>query len=233
VAFVCSQCRKTLHGDPLSALSLRSPQVISISHRLAEESVVKNPIAQKAATAAASVVVNETLAKYSLSSTAEPHDDNDDIESSLNNKSDIEALNLTPEETEELKKWSRLLRLCFIICAALMITAGVLSLSSASLSNIFIALYIIFFGSLICCFELAFVGVSRWIAQNFGFLYTKLGRVLFLFFIAFLCYGLGLFGIIVMCLLIVGLGGNFYVWYRCPKYETWIRIQHFKNMTNK
>jgi hypothetical protein len=209
---------------PLLPLSLRL-----IVPRLAEDSIVKNPIAQKAASAA----VNETLAKYSLSSTDDHHDENEDIEAASLKKSGEEDLDMTPEELTEIKKWSLYLRVGFALCASLMIIAGMLSLTSSSLSNVFIALYIICFGSLICCFELAFVGVSKWIAQNFGFMYTKLGRVLFMLFIAFLCYGLGLFGIIVMCLLIVGIGVNFYVMYRFPKYEDWIRIQHFKNMTNK
>jgi hypothetical protein len=178
-------------------------------------------------------VVNDTLAKYSLSSTAEDHDnlENEDIES-LRPATD-EDLNVTPEELAELKKWSYILRIGFGICASLMIIAGLFTLSSASLSEVFIALYVIFFGSLICCYEIAFAGMSKTIAQNFGFMYTKLGRALFLLFIAFLCYGLGLFGIIVMCLLVVGMGVNIYVMYLCPKYSEWVRIQHFKNLTNK
>lgn len=197
-------------------------------HRALEQDITKNPIAQ----AAVKSVVKDSLTKYSLGATAEDHDDNEnDIESPSDKP--IEELQISEEELKNIKKFSYMLRIGFMICASLMLVTGFLSLSSSSLGDIFIALYVIFFAILICCFELAFSGISRWIAQNFGFMYTKIGRMLFILFLAFLCFGLGLFGIIVMCLLVLGIIGNFYVMYRCPHYEEWIRVQHFRNMTNK
>lgn len=221
-------------GRKVFLVSLPPRSALTGLLRIAEDEIVKNPIAQKAAQSAVKSVMNDTLAKYSLSSTAEDdHEthENEDIESSL--RPDDEDLNMTPEELQLIKKWSYMLRIGFAVCASLMIIAGLFTLASASLGEAFIALYVIFFGSLICCYEIALPGISKPIAQNFGFMYTKFGRALFLLFMAFLSYGLGLFGIIVMCLLIIGMGVNIYVMYICPKYSEWVRIQHFKNLTNK
>lgn len=199
--------------------------------------IISNPITKNITKQIVKQTVNENIGQYSLS----PSDDKDeDIESNLRvgEKSHFEQdndlqLDITPEELKEMRKYSLYLRGAFAICAALMILVALLNLTASSLGDLFIAIYVFFFGIVICCYEIAFAGISRWIAQNFGFMYTKIGRILFILFVAFLCFDLGLFGILVMCLLIIAICGNLYVLYKCPKYEDWIRQQHFKNMTNK
>ena len=180
--------------------------------------------------------VKDQIGSYSLSLTTEEDIDNQDDHLNPHDSLDINPtsqLNLTPEEIKEIKKYNYILRISFIICASLMILVAILNITTISLSVLFIAFYVFFFGVIICCYELALSGISRWIAENFGFMYTKIGRFLFILFVSFLCYDLGLFGIIVMCLLILSICGNFYVLYKCPKYEDWVRLQHFKNMGNK
>lgn len=46
---------------------------------------------------------------------------------------------------------------------------------SNSVSENFIAMYVFFFSTLICCYELAMRQIAIMIVQNFGFLYNPIG----------------------------------------------------------
>merc|ERR1719263_2527922 len=59
-----------------------------------------------------------------------------------------------------------------------------------------LCLYIWFFALLICCFETHLAQVSRIIGENFGFLYNVKGRVTFFVLVSFLCFSIGLIGLI-------------------------------------
>jgi hypothetical protein len=191
--------------------------------------VVNNPTAQKAATAAAKVVVEEEAKKHGFSPTK-------DVESGNggegNNDGGIdpgsaEALGISPEELKKIQMWGLILRVSYMCASILMAAAAALAIQNGGLSIVFIALYVFFFAIIICCFEVALNVVALWIAQNFGFMYTLLGRILFIVFVASLCYNLKLFGKIVMGILLALVVLNIGIIIVFPKYETWLRAKHF------
>jgi hypothetical protein len=88
------------------------------------------------------------------------------------------------------------LRFSNMLNAILLIIAGVSSLTSLgnwvtlALSFIFLSLYLTCFGCLLCCFELRIGWIERRARNSFGFLYSYVGRSLFLLFVAGLGFGL-------------------------------------------
>ena len=82
-----------------------------------------------------------------------------------------------------------------------------------------LCLYICFFALLICCFETHLAQVSRIIGENFGFLYNVKGRVTFFVLVSFLCFSIGLIGLISGVGLLVAAAYNAYVIYKHPDYE--------------
>jgi hypothetical protein len=198
---------------------------------LADEAVVtavaSNPTAQKAAKAAAKVVVEEEAKKHGFSSPT------NDVESGNGNNdggvdpASAEALGVTPEELKKIQMWGLILRVSYMCASILMAAAAALAIQNGGLSVVFIALYVFCFAIIICCFEVALNVVALWIAQNFGFMYTLLGRILFIVFVASLCWNLKLFGRIVMGILLALVVLNIGIIIMFPKYETWLRAKHF------
>jgi hypothetical protein len=139
-----------------------------------------------------------------------------------------EELDVSPAELQSMEKFSNALRLTFMAVSILMATAACVKLESAGIATAFIALYVLFFSIVICCFELSLSFVAKWIATNFGFLYTLSGRILFLTFVAVMCFSLGIFGKIVMGLMFAALVFNIYVLIVFPKFEQWLRIKHYQ-----
>jgi len=130
---------------------------------------------------------------------------------------------------KDMQRWHLALRLLYMSAAILMAAAAVLAFENAN-SNIgvaFFAIYTIFFSVMICCFEFALNAVARLIAVNFGFMYSLLGRLLFLLFVGFMSFQLSLFGKIAMGILYgVGLFHAF-IMYRFPRFEEYLRKKHY------
>jgi hypothetical protein len=172
------------------------------------------------------------MAQYSLS----PSNDIEDHDVPLrpsDNFSDEPPIDVSPEELKELRKWEIILRVSFMICAIAMGIIAFFSFASTSLGDFFVALYVLFFSVIICCYECALTGVSRWIAQNFGFMYTRIGRIVFILYVAVLCIELGVFGIVVCSALVLAIAVNIYVYYKQPKYAAWIRHKHLSAVASK
>ena len=74
-----------------------------------------------------------------------------------------------------------ILRVLYIVSACTVITAAILAILSGlgSLGNIFIIIYTMFLSCLLCCTEMGLPYLSRLSAVNFGFLYTLIGRIIF------------------------------------------------------
>jgi hypothetical protein len=144
-----------------------------------------------------------------------------------------EELNISPEELKMMEKYGLFLRISFVVVSILMASAACVELGGTDVATAFIALYVLFFSIIICCFELALSFVSKWIATNFGFLYSLSGRVLFLTFVAVMCFSLGLFGQIVMGLTFAALVFNVYVLIVYPKFDQWLRIKHYKTISKR
>jgi predicted membrane-bound dolichyl-phosphate-mannose-protein mannosyltransferase len=105
---------------------------------------------------------------------------------------DPAALDVDEEELAQLKKYSRIMRLTMLgITALIMATAFSNFLStSGTVATIVLALYLLFFSGLLCCFECGLKMFSNSIAQNFGFLYSAQGKMVFLIFVAIICFQL-------------------------------------------
>ncbi|KAH9251557.1 hypothetical protein BASA81_010596 [Batrachochytrium salamandrivorans] len=81
----------------------------------------------------------------------------------------------------------------FINALALFITglASLLTITNVfSLTFYFLCFYLMVFGLVLCCFELRWKFAEKRVRESFGFLYTFLGRTVFLLFLASFCFGL-------------------------------------------
>jgi len=67
---------------------------------------------------------------------------------------------------------------------------NVTNLLTLSISFYFMSFYIMLFGLLLCCFEMRFSWAERRVRDSFGFLYTYMGRTLFLLFLSSFCFGI-------------------------------------------
>ena len=63
--------------------------------------------------------------------------------------------------------------------------------------------------------------------MNFGFLYTFVGRFVFILFVGFMSFSLGLYGQIAMAVLYAALLLHLFIMYRFPRFEEYLRKKHF------
>ncbi len=114
------------------------------------------------------------------------------------------------------------------VAAILLGAASALSLiKQTDVGLVFFAIYVFFFALLICCFELGLSFSARFIAVNFGFLYSISGRIIFLLFVGFMSYNFAIFGQIAMGVLyFVGLC-HILIMCKFPEFEAYIRRKHF------
>ena len=133
-------------------------------------------------------------------------------------------------ELKEIEQWAKRLRVAYMTISTIMALAAFFSLGSDDLGVMFMALYVWFFALLIFCSELALKGVAKLIAENFGFMYNPLGRLIFLLFVAVMCYELGLLGKIVMAMLTVTSLVHIYVIIIHPAFEEYVRKKHYYNV---
>lgn len=136
---------------------------------------------------------------------------------------------INPEELESMKKMNQILRLSSALVAIAMCTVAVTQiLSGPGIDIFFLAAYVMTFSVLICCFEAALPGISTIVASNFGFLYSLPGRFFFSLFVGFLCFSLKIWGIVVGVAMMLVLMLTIYVLCAFPKYESWLRMKHYK-----
>ena len=177
---------------------------------------VKNPIFQQAASKAVFEAVTTS----------------EELPVSNANFNDPSALDVSDEEFNDIKRWATILRYSMIIISTLMlITAwyNILSVTSPSISSSLLAFYLTIFSCLICCFEISLRRVSLLIVQNFGFMYSAFGRILFLIFVAIVSFELSTFGKVVFGLIMAWGCVNIYVNVKHPKYNMYLRKLHFYN----
>lgn len=192
---------------------------------LTEETVsaaAQNKTVQKAAAAAANAAIEEEKKKYF------PGDEESQQASPA--EAPLPPIDVDPEELKHMQKWSFILRILYMTISINMAASAFLVLEKANISTLFVALYVFFFAIIICCFELALQGVAKWMSENFGFMYTLTGRLMFIVFVAVLCFDLGLYGIIVMAALLAAVCVNIYVFLAFPKYEAWLRQKHWEQL---
>ena len=91
----------------------------------------------------------------------------------------------------------------------------------------FFSIYVFMFSLLIFAFELHLSMIARMLATNFGFMYSLLGRWIFLLFVGFMSFSLGDVGIAAMCFLYVcGLFQTFML-YKFPNFTEYQRMLHY------
>lgn len=155
--------------------------------------------------------------------------DNDLLYPNAKSAVDPSALDIDEKELAAIRKTSRIMRIFMLGIAALMIITAWYNIGSSTsqLSDSFLAMYLFFFATLICCFELAIKRVALFIVQNFGFLYNAIGKFAFLTFVAFICYELSTMGKVCFALLLAYAVANIYVHFKHPQYPRYMRAMHF------
>jgi len=108
-----------------------------------------------------------------------------------------------------------ILRLANFLNAMLLIIIAVLKLQVTAGINqlplILSCIYVMFFSSLLLCFECHCRVFNRVVYRNFGFMFHWIGRVVFLFVTGSLAFGFGTNGIIAGCVTILNIIFNVYV----------------------
>ncbi len=187
---------------------------------------VKNPMFQQAA-------------KKAVFETISGEDDDEDEEQQSGKASqntqqvDGSVMNVSEEELAQIKKWARILKFFMIgIATGLIIVSWYNFLgSSSTFATTFLAVYLFIFALLLCCFELAFRQAALIIVQNFGFMYTVLGRSLFLSFVAILSFQISTIGKVMFGLLVLYGIMSMYINYKHPQYGRYLRTLHYFNRT--
>ena len=159
-------------------------------------------------------------------------DEEDPPVSNHSSKVDPAALDISEEELVKIQSWAKKLRYSMILLSTLMIITAwynVGSITSPSLSGTFIAIYLTVFSCLFCCFEIGWRQIALTIVQNFGFMYNRTGRVLFLIIVAILCFQLSVMGKVMFAFILLFIVVFLYVNFKHPKYDAYLKSLHFFN----
>jgi hypothetical protein len=119
-----------------------------------------------------------------------------------------------------LLRWMRAIN---FILAILMILAGFFGLFSFATGDVvdsLVGVYVILFGGLLLLFECRLKTFETSVRKYFGFMYSYRGRTLFLAFVAVLCFGLSVVGIVAGALTMAGALFNGYVIFRHPEFRS-------------
>ena len=128
------------------------------------------------------------------------------------------------EKSQARMVWYGMKVITMVLCVMIFASA-VISLESVSLSSsgqVFVAVYMIFFSTLLFIFEgmqsQPIVWLDHMLRRNFGFLYSAIGKSAFIVFIAFLCLGLdGDLPLVTGILTAVFAFGSIALWFKYPK----------------
>lgn len=198
--------------------------------------VAKNPQVQAAAASAAKDPVVQDAVKKEAMKNAPGWTTTADSTPAVPSSADIEAntpptddLTLDEETLKTMGKWHLALRALYILAAIIMAVVAGFSLDNQKdLGRAFFAIYVIFFCTLICCFETALSTVARILAINFGFMYTLGGRFTFVVFLCFMSYTLDTtWGLVAMCIMLAVLLYHIFIMWKFPKFETYLRRKHY------
>ncbi len=108
-------------------------------------------------------------------------------------------------------------RVSNIALSVVMIMVSLLSLLTTNNATTgVLACYVVVFSCLLCCFETHLTQISKFIALNFGFMYSAKSRAAFMFFLGTILFSFSLFGKIVGCLMLVNAGFNIYILFKHP-----------------
>lgn len=118
-------------------------------------------------------------------------------------------------------KW--MVRISNLIAAGLVIGSGISGFSFVAVSSIISSVYVIILGFLLCCFELHLSSMDKFVYENFGFMFYWPGRFVFLAFVGFMSFGLGLLGKIAGGYTVLNIIFNVYVLSVHREYKKYIQ----------
>lgn len=158
-----------------------------------------------------------------------PSSDHLEDQSGLNQDGQFILEDISEEEFERIVYWSKILRGTFITVSSLMVACSWYNMATAynSVENNFLALYLFMMSMLLCCYEIALRQVALLIVQNFGFMYSLIGRAVFIIFVAVIAFQLSTFGIVCFAFLIASGGLEVYVRFMHPKYGVYLQKKHY------
>ena len=97
---------------------------------------------------------------------------------------------------------------------------GLFSFATGDVVDSLVGVYVILFGGLLLLFECRLKTFEKSVRKYFGFMYSYRGRTLFLAFVAVLCFGLSLVGIVTGVLTMCGALFNGFVIFRHPEFKS-------------
>ena len=155
-----------------------------------------------------------------------------DTNSKSTRKENPYGADIPPEDIEKMKKFHLGLRISYVLASALVITAAVLALEKEpTLGAALLSLYGIAFALLMIGFEVQWSAIGSFLAANFGFLYSIIGRWIFLLFVGFMMYQVSVVGKIAMGLLyFVGLLHLILIC-RFPYFPEYQRMLHYSYLS--
>jgi COPI associated protein len=113
--------------------------------------------------------------------------------------------------------YTRVMNLVLSVC---MILASLLSLlTTDNATTGVLACYVVVFSCLLCCFETHLKQISKFIALNFGFMYSAKSRSAFMIFVGTILFSFSLFGKVIGCLMLGNAGFNIFVLVKYPEYD--------------
>jgi hypothetical protein len=133
------------------------------------------------------------------------------------------------EQLASMRTYHGFLRLLYVAVSCFMAAVAVKTFQlETNTGLLFFSFYIFVFSLLICCFETQYFSIiARFLAINFGFMYSITGRWTFLLFVGFMCYFLGDLGIAAMSSLYFAGVCHAILMYKFPIFPTYQRMLHF------
>jgi hypothetical protein len=113
--------------------------------------------------------------------------------------------------------FTRITNLVLSVCMILTSLLALLTTQSATTGVL--ACYVVVFSCLLCCFETHLKQISKFIALNFGFMYSAKSRSVFMMFVGTILFSFSLFGKIIGLCMIANAFFNFFILFRYPQYE--------------
>lgn len=192
---------------------------------------VKNPIFRESLSKAAFAAISKGDEEDEENTWSKDPKNNSNTESSEKaNGQPSNELGVSQKELDDIKKWANLLKYAMILISLLMtFTAFYNFVGGSTVASAFVALYILFFSVLVCCFECALKSFSIFIVQNFGFMYNPFARMIFILFVAFLNFELSIVGKVVFALLLLEACVQIYVYVKHPKFVSYMQKLHYYN----
>jgi len=194
--------------------------------------VLRDPVVQRSMleNTNASEIFNDNTPDWAKPQTPSTATDTEDVEVGVvpSESTNPYGKDISKEELDKIKWYHIGLRVAYMISAIIMLVASILTLSDPpNIALGFFAFYVLMFALLIFSFEIHLSGVAHLIAVNFGFMYSLIGRLLFLCFVGFMTFQLGEAGIAAMALLAFSALLHGALIYKFPFFQEYQRMLHY------